>query len=74
MIKLNIIAEVLASGGQLKGLIGKEKLDKPQAPGREKTIIELWILFIGIWGWSDVDFKQPVNLVENSKELSWVKS
>ena len=47
-------------------------LGKPRVSRREKIIIELWVLFIDVWGSLDVDSKQAVDLVGNSKEPSCV--
>lgn len=74
MIKLNIMLRCWPAAANSYGSLAEEKLDKPQAPKREKTIIELWVLFIGIWSCFDMGSKQPVNLAENSKEPSCVKS
>lgn len=70
---LNITAEDGQVGAKSQGLLAEERLlGKPWVSRREKTIIELWVLFIDVWGWLDVDSKQAVELVGNSKEPSCV--
>ena len=69
---LNITAEDCQVVAKSQSSLAEDKLGKAWVSRREKTIIELWALFIDVWGWLDVDSKQAVDLVGKSKEASCV--